>query len=135
MNFNANPTGKVATLLCREPAWWVSVIESGLTLLIVFDVLTQNTFGLILPVVQAAAGLYVAWVTKETLLTALTGFAKAFLSAIIIFGWSLTDAQTAAILAFVALVGGAFVRDRNYPLAYPPEPVPGSLPVTDVGAG
>ena len=135
MNLDVNPSSRAATLLGREPAWWVSVVESGLTLLIVFDVLTQNTFGYVLPVVQAVLGLYVAWVTKETMLSALTGLAKALISALVIFGWALSDTQTAAILTFVALVGGAFVRDRNYPLAYPPTPTPGSIPVSDVGTG
>lgn len=133
MNFNVRTSSKAAVLFGREPAWWVSVIESGLTLLIVFNVLTQDTFGLILPVVQALAGLYVAWVTKETMLAALTGFAKAILTALVIFGWALTDTQTAAILAVISLVAGGFVRDRTYPLAYPPTPTPGSIPVSDVG--
>lgn len=128
-----NTTSKVARVFGREPAWWASTIEAGLTLLMVFDILSQNTFGYVLPVVQAGLGLYVAWVTKETMLSALTGLVKALLSALIIFGWALTDTQTAAVLAFVALVGGAFVRDRTYPLAYPPTPTPGSVPVSDVG--
>ena len=130
---NVNPSSKAATLLGREPAWWVSTLEAGLTLLMVFNLLSQTTFGYVLPVIQALAGLYVAWVTKETMLSALTGFAKALISALVIFGWSLTDVQTAAILAFIALLGGAFVRDRTYPLAFPPTPTPGSIPVPDVG--
>lgn len=134
MNLDVNPTSKSATLLGREPAWWVSLVESGLTLLIVFQVLSQSTFGLVLPVVQALAGLYIAWITKETMLAALTGFAKALISALVIFGWALTDTQTAAVLTFVALLGGAFVRDRTYPLAFPPTPTPGSVPVSDVGS-
>jgi hypothetical protein len=134
MNLDVNANSGVAKIFGREPAFWVSAIESGLTLLIVFDVLSQGTFSLVFPVIQGVLGLYVAWVTKQTVLSALIGLAKALLSAFILVGWSFTDVQTAAILSFITLLAGAYNRDRTYPLAYPPEPTPGSVPVSDVGA-
>lgn len=134
MGFNAPVNTIGAKIFGREPAFWVSTLETGFTLLLAFHVLSQQMFGLIFPVVTAALGLYVAWITKETVLTSLTGFVKSALAALVIFGWTLTDAQTAGILAFISLVAGAYVRDRNYPLAYPPVPTPGAIPVSDVGA-
>jgi hypothetical protein len=129
MNHHSRP----ATIFGREPAFWIGTIEAALTLLLAFSVLTQDTFGYIFPVVQGLFGLYVAWVTKDTILGALTGLVKAILSGLILFGWTLTDTQTAAILAFVAVVASAYNRDRTWPVAFPPEAPADAIKVADVG--
>lgn len=108
-------------ILGREPAFFVSVLEAILALLLTFQIdgLTQENVGVIVATATAAAGLLVAWATHTTLFSALVGFAKAALVLAVTFGVHLTDAQTGALMALIVLVAGAYLRDRTTPVETP----------------
>lgn len=104
----------------REPAALVGVVEAALALLVVFGLgLTEDVALGIVAVVQAALGVYLAYVTKDTLLGVAVGLAKACLTLAVLLGLSLTTAQSAAVVAFVAVLVGFFQRTQTYPLAHP----------------
>jgi hypothetical protein len=105
----------------REPAVIVGTIEAGLVLLLSFGLfnLTQDTIGLIMAVVTAGLGLYVAYVTSETLLAAVLAFIKAALALSAVYGFSLTIEQTGALLAFVSVAFGFYQRTQTSPLPQP----------------
>lgn len=105
----------------REPAVLAGAIEAGLVLLLSFGLfnLTQETVGLVMAVVVAGFGLYTAYVTSETLLAGALAFIKAALALATVYGFSLTDAQMGALLAFVSVVFALFQRTQTSPL---PEP-------------
>ena len=101
----------------REPAVIAGTIEAGLVLLLSFGLfdLTQDTIGLIMAVVVAAMGLYVAYVTSETLLAGVLSFIKAALALSAVYGFSLTVEQTGALLAFVSVAIGFYQRTQTSP--------------------
>lgn len=101
----------------REPAFFVGVVEAFLALLLTFGIpgLNQDNVGVIVAAVSALLGLVVAYATRTTLYSALIGFAKAALVLAVTFGAPLTDAQTGAALALIALVASAYLRDRTAP--------------------
>lgn len=103
----------------REPAWYVGLAEAVLACLLSFGLfhLTAERVSLVMAVVTALAGVYVAWRTRDTLLGVGVGLAKALLALAVGYGLALTDAQTGAIIAVVAIVLSGFNRDRTVPLA------------------
>ena len=105
----------------REPAVIAGTVEAGLVLLLSFGLfnLTQDTIGLIMAVVTAALGLYVAYVTSETLLAAVLAFIKAALALSAVYGFSLSVEQTGALLAFVSVAFGFYQRTQTSPLVNP----------------
>lgn len=112
------PTSAGFKILGREPAFLVSVVESALALLLTFGLfdLDQNTVGVIVAAVSAGLGLLTAYATQTTLYSALVGFAKALLILAVTFGAPLSDNQTAAAMALISLVAGAYLRDRTSPV-------------------
>lgn len=118
----------------REPAAWVGLIEAVVALLVI-TVLhwTNEQTGLVMAVVVAAAGLYTAWVTHDTLLGVVIGFTKAVLALLIGFGVELSPELTGALIGLVTVVLGLFNRQQTYPVSDPPRPIPGAQPVSDVG--
>lgn len=102
----------------HEPAAYVGVIEAFLALLLSIHLfgLTDESVGLIMAVVTAAAGLLTAYMTHNQLLSALTGFAKAALALAVGYGLHLDVTQTAAIIAFVTVTAGLFLRTQNSPV-------------------
>ncbi len=105
----------------REPAVIVGTIEAALVLLLSFGLfdLTQDTIGLIMAVVTAALGLYLAYVTSETLLAGVLGLIKAALALSAVYGFSLSIEQTGALLAFVSVAFALFQRTQTSPLDNP----------------
>lgn len=125
----------VAKIFGREPAFVLGLAEGILTFLLAFAWgVGQDTYGPILIVVQVLVGLYVAWVTNATLLGGLVGLAKALVTLFAVYGFTLTDAQTASIVALVTVVASAWNRNQTFPEYDPPKALPGTVPVTDVGA-
>jgi Na+/H+ antiporter NhaC len=105
----------------REPAVIVGTIEAALVLLLSFGLfdLTQDTIGLIMAVVTAAFGLYLAYVTSETLLAGVLGLIKAVLALSAVYGFALSVEQTGALLAFVSVGFALFQRTQTSPLNTP----------------
>lgn len=102
-------------ILGQEPAAVVSAVEAFLAVALSFGLfgLTNDQAGGIVTVVTALLAVVVAYATKNTLLSAVTGLTKALFMAVATFGFALQDGQQAAILALVAVVGGAFIRQNN----------------------
>ncbi|MEX1908620.1 hypothetical protein L6241_10005 [Janibacter sp. Y6] len=87
---------RAATILGREPAAWVGLIEATIALLVVFALgVTTESAVLIMAAVSAAAGLYTAWATKDTALGAVLGLAKAAISLAAYYGLQLTPSSRA----------------------------------------
>lgn len=105
----------------REPAVYGGLVEVVLTLMLVFGVdgLSKQSIGLIMAVVSAALGLYTAWVTKDTLLGVAIGLLKAAFALLAGYGLELTQDQTGAIIAAVAVLLSVFQRTQTSPLAAP----------------
>lgn len=104
------------TIFGREPAVWVSLIEAVLTILLAFSLgISQTTFGPIMAVVVAAAGAFTAWATRDTMLGVLIGLSKAALICAAVYGLTLTDAQTGALIGTVTLLIGFFHRTQTSP--------------------
>lgn len=102
-------------ILGHEPAVIVAAVEAVLAVALSFGVfdLTLNQAGGILAVVSAALALVVAYATKNTTVSVVTGLVKSGLIAAATFGWALQADQQAAVLAAVAVVGGLFIRQNN----------------------
>lgn len=109
------------TIFGREPAAFVGVIEAVLVLFLTFGMfdLTQDTIALIMAVVISGFGVYTAYVTENTVLGALVGFAKAALALATVYGLSLTMEQNAAVIAVITVVAGFLHRTQTTPAAFP----------------
>lgn len=109
----------------REPVVITNMLEGLLACLLAFhalDVIGLNSpedMAVVMAVVSSAMGLYVAYVTKDTLLGAATGFIKAGVALAAIFGWALTEQQTAGILLALAGVLAAWHRTQTGPAIVP----------------
>lgn len=118
-------------LFNREPAAWVGLIESVLAILLAFGLgVSQTAFGPIMAVVVAVAGVYTAWATKDTMLGVIVGLAKAVLILAAVYGLTLTDAQTGAVVGLIAIVVAFFQRTQTSPVVDPAGPLtPSPQPV------
>ena len=111
---------RAMTIFGREPAAWVGLIEAMLVILLAFGVgVTQDTFGPILAVVVAAFGLYTAWATKDTALGAIVGLVKSSLVLATVYGLTLTDGQTAALITATTVAVSFFQRTQTSPEVSP----------------
>jgi hypothetical protein len=120
----------------KEPAVFVGVVEAVLAVLVVFDLFGLNAekSALLVGVVNAALGFGLAFVTKTPTLAVFTGFAKAALALAVGYGLTLSEAQTGALLAAVAVVAGYFLRTQTSPstvVSFESEPV---VPVVETVA-
>lgn len=109
----------------REPVVIVNTIEAVLACLIAFRALDfigirgAEELAIVMAVVSTALGLYVAYVTGETLLGALTGFIKAGLALAAVYGFNLTAEETAGLLTAVTFVLALWHRTQTSPAIYP----------------
>lgn len=105
----------------REPAFWTGLIEAVLAILLSWSLfgLSSDMVAGIMAVVVALSGVYVAYVTRDTMLGVLVGLAKAVIICLAAFQVHLTDAQTTSVIALVSLVGSAFNRAQTAPALRP----------------
>lgn len=105
----------------REPAVLLALVQGLLALLLSLDVigLTAETSALWYAVASAGVGIYLAYVTRETLLAAATGGASAVMALLIAYGTPLNVDQQSAILGFIAIALGFVLRAQNAPLEHP----------------
>lgn len=106
----------------REPAFYVGAIEAALVVALSFNIwhLTTDTIGIIIAAVSAVFGLYVAWVTHDTLLGAGIGLVKALIALFVVFGLTFTQDQSVAIIGAATILLGMFNRTQTSPIAPPP---------------
>lgn len=113
------------TIFGKQPAFWLGVIQALLAFVLTLHQvasqmhLTAERVGTIMAVLFAVLGVWEAWSVRDTLLAALTAAAKALIALFAAYRLELTVDQTAALLGIVALLGGAFIRDRTSPLVAP----------------
>lgn len=106
---------KTIKFLGYEVSAWVGVLEAALALAVAFGVggLTNHTVGIIMGAVTAGVGLVVAFLHENATVAALVGFGKGLLSVGVAYGLTLTDVQTSAIIAFITVIGGMFLRTQT----------------------
>lgn len=105
----------------REPAAVAGLVEAGLTVLLAFGLLrfagvdTAEELGLVMAVVTSGIGVYVAYVTRDTLLGyVLTAF-KASVALAATYGFDLSLEQSAAVIALITAGLGFFQRTQTSP--------------------
>lgn len=107
------------TIFGYEAPAWAGAIEAALALAIAFGVpgLDQHTVGLIMACVTAGLGVVVAFMVQHPTISGLTGLAKAALALAVGYGLTLTDVQTGAIIAFITVIAGFWLRGQTSPKA------------------
>ncbi|NJP92749.1 hypothetical protein HCN51_25385 [Nonomuraea sp. FMUSA5-5] len=119
----------------REPALALGLLSAGLQMLTaLFLPLTTAQVAAINSIAAAGLGVWTAFATRNldggrTIKAAVLGFAQAAITLGLVFGVSLTDQQTASIMAFVALLGAVLVRQQSTPTAT------ATVPATAAAAG
>jgi hypothetical protein len=109
------------TVFGREPTIWLGVIEALLATITAFGLgtrwgLTQDTYGIWVVLLAAIFGVLTAWLTKDTMLGVVLGLVKAIIAFIAIYGLSLTDQQTGAVIALTPLLLSLFQRTQTSPI-------------------
>lgn len=113
------------TIFGKQPAFWLGVIGGFLAFLLTLDDvarelhLTDERVGGIMAVLFGLLGVYEAYVVRDTMLAALTAAGKAIIALLLAYGLEVSPDTAAAALGLLALLGGAFVRDRTSPLIVP----------------
>lgn len=113
------------TIFGKQPAFWIGVIQAVLAFVLTLHQvsaqlhLTDERVGTIMALLFAVLGVWEAWSVRDTMLAALTAAAKALIALLAAYRLELSVDQVAALLGVVALLGGAFVRDRTSPLVVP----------------
>lgn len=113
------------TVFGKQPAFWLGVLQAALAFILTLHQvasqlhLNDERVGTIMAVLFAVLGVYEAWTVRDTMLAALTAAAKAVIALLIAYRLEVSPDTAAAILGFVAIMGGIFVRDRTSPLVVP----------------
>lgn len=126
-------------LFGREPSAWVGLIEAVIALVILFPAanqwgLTQEWGTIVLAVVSAAAGVYTAWSTRDTMLGAILGLFKAGVVLFAFYGLEMSTEQQGTAVALVAVLVGFFQRTQTSPVDAPVSPSPTQVTESPVGA-
>lgn len=123
---------RAQTIFGREPVMFLGLVETILTFAMAFGLgISQEVFGPLMAVVAAGVGLYTAWATTETRLSAITGFMRAAIILAATFGLTLSDTQTGALITLVSVVFAWIHRDNTSPLPLEPTPVAPAPVTTD----
>lgn len=114
-----------ARLFGREPVVISNAIEGILGALLAFGLLkslginTAEDVACVMAVVSSGLGLYVAYVTKDTLLSATLGFVKAAVLLIAAYGYEITDTQLAQLLGAITVILALWTRTQTGPAEVP----------------
>lgn len=116
-------TTKSPTIFGREPAVVVGFIEAALAALMSFGALNfigvndAETLGLVMAVVSAVLGLYVAYVTRDTLLAYVITAFKSGTALAAVYGLDLSAQQSAMVIAAVTAGFSLYQRTQTSPVA------------------
>lgn len=104
----------------REPAAWVTLIEATLMIVGVqmFDWSVEQV-AYVVVVVNGVLAVYVAYVTKDTMLAVVVGLGKALITAAIAFGVDIPDDRAATYIALITAAVGLYNRSQTAPLLRP----------------
>lgn len=109
----------------REPIVISNAIEGILAALLAFGMLRgigindAEDIAIVMAVVSSALGLYIAYVTKDTLLAAILGLVKASAVLIAAYGYELTAEQLAQLLGAITVVFALWGRTQTGPAKVP----------------
>lgn len=109
----------------REPIVISNAIEGVLAALLSFGMLSfiginrAEDIAIVMAVVSSMLGVYVAYVTKDTLLAAVLGFIKAAVALIAAYGYEVSAEQLAQILGAVTVVFALWGRTQTGPAKVP----------------
>lgn len=109
----------------REPAALVAAVQAALVLALSFGWLngigldSQDDVATVVVVLNAGAGLYLAWRLSQTLLNPIIEFFKAALSLAAIYGFHITLEQTGMAISLIVALGALAQRQANDPEATP----------------
>lgn len=109
----------------REPIVISNFVEGVLGALLAFGLLGSlgvdraEDVAVIMAVVSSVLGVYVAYVTKDTLLSAVLGFAKAAVVLIAAYGYNITAEQLAQMLGAITVVFALWGRTQTGPAKVP----------------
>jgi hypothetical protein len=122
-------------LFGKDPAFWVGIVQAALLLVLGFSSiatplhLTDEVIGLIVAFTSAGFGVYTAWVTRDTMLGYLVGFAKALIALLAAYNLELSVDQITGLLGIITIGAGLLHRDRTSPLVTPAFDNPPDAPV------
>lgn len=117
------PSRIAITSLFGEPVAIVGAVQALLVMLISFDKLgglglhSQGDVALVVVVLNAAAALYLAYTTHQTLLAPVIELFKAMVALGVIYGFNLTTEQTGLVIAFMTAMFALGHRTQTSPLA------------------
>lgn len=99
-----------------EPAVYLQAFNAAIAVLVAFNVLSGVTANAATVAVAGAVALATAVLTRPWVVSAFTGAVQTLLSAVVMFGLPLTEQQSGAVLALVAVVLGLVLRSNVTPV-------------------
>ncbi|MET8334347.1 hypothetical protein [Streptosporangium canum] len=111
--------------LTGEPALWLGLFSGALQLAAAFFLpWPDETVAVVNAAAAALVGVWIAFTTKSndnggSIKAAILGAGQALITLALVFGWHATDKQTAAIMMFLTLATGVFVRQTSKPAGVP----------------
>lgn len=113
------------TIFGREPAAVAALVQGVLALAVSFGLLAgvgikgQVELAIVMGVVIAVLDVFVAYVTRATLLGVCVGLIKALIALGAVYGLTLTVEQTGALIAFLTVSLGLYQRTQTSPSPVP----------------
>ena len=101
----------------REPALWMGLIQGVIAMLIAADVVdwTADQTTWVLAAIAAGFAVLTAWMTGETWMSLLVGFASAVVAMALGFGVELSPDLQASIVGLVAVFAAFYTRTQTTP--------------------
>lgn len=108
---------KPLTIFGREPAVLVGALEALIAVLLAFGLgISPESYGPWVALVVAVGGVLTAIGTTDTLLGAVIGALKAAVVLVAVYGLTLTDQQTGALIGVVTVAFSLYQRTQTSPL-------------------
>ncbi|MFI6296692.1 hypothetical protein ACIBEJ_34240 [Nonomuraea sp. NPDC050790] len=113
--------GTTNSELSGEPALWLGLASGALQLAAAFWLpWPDETVAIVNAALAALFGLWVAVTTKSadqggSIKAAILGVGQALINVGLVFGWNVSDKQTAAIMMFLTLASAVFIRQTSEP--------------------
>ncbi|MGI5288013.1 hypothetical protein ACQEVF_32375 [Nonomuraea polychroma] len=107
--------------LTGEPALWLGLASGALQLAAAFWLpWPDETVAIVNAALAAAFGLWVAVTTRSadnggSIKAAILGLGQALISVGLVFGWNVSDKQTASIMLFLTMASAVFIRQTSSP--------------------
>lgn len=109
----------------REPAFVAGMVEAVLAVLVSFGMLSfvgidgAQGLAVVMSVTTGGIGLYVAYVTKDTLLGVGLAFTKSVIALLAYYKYDMSETQMTTLIALLSLTLGGFQRTQTGPAVIP----------------